>query len=481
MFLKKYFITVIFISLLLCLPMQKVNALYSPTISQNVAIIKEHILSSQAKNGTADVLEAIEDIKAYNKLRREGGYESGLSGEARLAMQMIEESSYLQARQHLFDSLAMVFNLNLYNREFISNCLRNEIWGLESLRDLVGQEMIKSYLKYDPVHGNLLKNDYLYLMSEIDRLKKYGSDPNAWILGQDASGKYQILTSNEYYFNSSESGSGAVNMFTRRYFNSDATGCPEGEFERAFENVNSSWQTLKVLGSGQGPWSADNASWGNIWEMARVNAKQKAKQWIIANQISLTLGKEEGASVNSLVKGGGWDRFVGKAKTELQIVDSMVGVVNPLFEAENWAGSGDKKCAYYLQEQNKYTGCTDAQKEQFKLCKSDPAAAKNQGINCDRFKDLTTPKTLGQISDEQLRLIKNNQKDKEAARTAFTYSINLDSIAEQSILTFDEDLSIMNGFIQQGYEKYGIDGGGSIPRLTYELSHVTRNMCMNKQ
>ncbi len=483
MLIKKYLITGMLVLGGLCLPIQGALALYSPVISQNVATIKSHILSSQAKNGTGTLLEAIKSIKSYNKVRREGGYASGISGEARVAQELILNQNYREVLQDPFASIWMVFNLNLYNKQFISNCLRNEIWGMEQLRDVVGQEMVKAYLMYDPVHGNLLKEDYLYIITEIDRLKKYGSDPNASIIAKDAKGKEIKMSSNQYFFNSPASDSGGTNMYTRKYFKSDLTGCPEGEFEKSFEQVARSWETLKTLGSGEGSFSFDGASWGSIWAMADANAKIRAKQWIQANQISLTLGEEEGANINSLVKGNGWDRFVGSAKTEIKIVENMVGLVTPLFDIKNWRTNGENKsgCVYYLKEENVYMDCQEYELKQWEQCKDDKTEAQKAGINCDRYRNLNAVRSLGEVAAEQLNLIENNEAAKKEATTAFTYSINLDSVAEQSIIEIDRELLLMNATIQQSYEGLGEKGGSSLPSLIKEVSHVTQNQCVNKQ
>ena len=282
------------------------NALYSPNVSRQVAVIQGHILSAQSKNGTGDLLEVINSIKAYNRNKRENGEETGISGEARIAQAMILENTYDQAIQDPAESLLMIFNFNAYNKEFISNCLRDEIWNLELVRDVVGQEMVKAYMLYDPIHGKLLEEDYLYLINEIKRLKKYGSKPNAMINTLNTEGRPVQISSNKYYFGMEADDESSINLYTRKYFHSDDTGCPDGEFEQVFEQVANQWKVVETLSSGQGSlWSADGDAWGNIWAMAEANAKVRAKQWIQANQISLTLAGEDGAQLQSLVNGGG--------------------------------------------------------------------------------------------------------------------------------------------------------------------------------
>lgn len=465
----------------LLIQVQPAAALYSPTISRNVAKIRSHMLSSQTVNGTGDLLEAINSIKVYNRLKREGGYESGVPGEARVAQELIINENYDQVIQHPLDSLFMVFNFNGYNDQWISNCLRNEIWGLESLRDQVGQEMVRAYLLYDPEHGALLKQDYQYLIAELDRLRKYGADPNAALSIKNTDGKVQSLTSNEYFFGNLEKGENTVNMYTRKFFNSDQTGCPDGEFEQTFEQVVRSYKTLKMLSSGRG--SSDGSNWGSIWEMAQANAKIKARQWIQANQITLTLGKEEGARINSLVKGDGWNRFVGNLESEVKIIENIAGSFTPLFDKKLWLTDGTNKseCVYYVPEEHQYVDCQEFQIEQLKQCKADEKKAFDEGINCDRFKDLSESETLLSQANDQLNVIDRNEQAKEEARTAFIYSITLDDVAEQAIYEMDMHLTMMNASIKQGYEGFGQQAGPSLPSLINEVSWVTQNQCINKQ
>lgn len=478
--IKKRFIG-LFVAIGLLIQIQPAAALYSPTISRNVAKIRSHILSSQTVNGTGDLLQAINSIKAYNRLKREGGYESGLPGEARVAQELIIKQNYEQVIQNPLDSLFMVFNFNGYNDQWISNCLRNEIWGLENLRDQVGQEMVRAYLLYDPEHGTLLKQDYQYLIAELDRLKKYGADPNAALYIKNANGKLQTLSSNQYFFNTPADGEDVINMYTRKFFNSDQTSCPDGEFEQTFEQIVRSYNTLKTLSSGKG--SSDGSSWGSIWEMAKANAKIKARQWIQANQITLTLGKEEGARINSLVKGDGWNTFVGNVKSEVRIIENMVGSFTPLFDRKKHLTDGTNKsgCTYYVPEEDQYVDCQELQIKQLEQCKADKEKAFADGINCDRFKNLSESETLLGQTNDQLNVIDRNEEAKEEARTAFIYSITLDDVAEQTIYEIDGHLRLMNASIQQGYEGLGKEAGPSLPSLINEVSWVTQNQCINKQ
>ncbi len=488
---KSLFITGLTFVLLMGLNVQSVQALYSPTISRNVSVIKEHMLSSQSVNGAGSLLSAIETIKTMREVEEAQGEETGISGQARVAQELVLENTYDAVIQNPYDSLFMVFNYNAYNEQFISNCLRDEIWSLESLRDVVGQEMIRSYLLYDPIHGGLLKEDYLYLINEIDLLRKYGSDPNAPISARNQSGELVTVSSNEYFFGMEASAENAINLYTRKYFHSDDTGCPDGEFEQAIKQVVNSWNSIASISSGENViWSnnegktdvqTDNAAWGSIWDMARANARVRAKQWTAANQISLTIAGEEGAQIQSLVKGGGWDKFTGEVSTQLEIVKNMVGPVTPLFDKSLWEYGGldtDKTsdCVIYYPEKSKFYDCDDQQLEELKLCRKEEEIAKAQGINCTRYESLDEVRSLTDLLSEQIDEKEENEIAQKEAQTAIVYAITLDSVAEEAIKQMDSELSVMNAVIAQGYQEQD-KGGSSITSLTKEVSFVAKYQC----
>ena len=73
---------IIGLTLLIGLTVQAENALalYSPKLSRQVSIIKQHVQDSQAQNGTESILEEIEQIKAYDRAKRASNKETGIAG-----------------------------------------------------------------------------------------------------------------------------------------------------------------------------------------------------------------------------------------------------------------------------------------------------------------------------------------------------------------------------------------------------------------
>lgn len=478
---KRNFITVMAILIGLIVQSGSVYAIYSPRLSQQVGIIKQHLEGSKAQNGSNTIIEEIEQIKAYDQAKTQAFEETGISGEARVAQEYIFNTTYDFLIQHPLDSIMMIFNFNGVNGEWISSCLRDDIWNLETVRDLVGAEMVKAYLLRDTFHGRLLQEDYKWLITHLDLLRKYGSDPTVQFQATDTSGKGVTVTSNKYFFGNDNAANYYLNVFD---FTTDPTGCPEGEFQEAFREVANSAKTLAVLSSGQG------VEWGDIWSMAKANARIRAREWIRANQISVTVGGEAGGRVQSLVKGGGWDRFVGNVGTQLRIAKNMVGPVTPWFDSSIYqpppstatanTGVGNEVCRFYYHEDELFRDCTENQIEQYEKCQDDEQTAIASGIRCERYRSAEEFISAGDKAQKQLALQADNAKTKKEVETAFIYSINLSSVAENNIYLMDEALWDMNQNIKRGYEAVDKEAGEGIPTLYREIATLAANQCPNK-
>lgn len=460
-----------------------VHALYSPRLSQTVSIIKEHVQSSQAQNGSKTILEEIENFKAFDKAKRDEGRETGISGDARVAQDLIFNTTINFFTLFPLDSIMMIFNFNATNGEWLSNCLRDEIWNLETLRDFVGSEMVKAYMLRDTYHGEILMVDYIYLSVHLDLLRKYGSDPTAMI--QTTEGEY---SSNNYFFGEKPQGPNPLNYYSNVgiFDSSDPTGCPEGEFEAAFDQVLRSFEVLKVLGSGQG------VEWGDIWTMAEANARIRAREWIRDNQISLTIGGEEGGSTESLVKGGGWDKFVGSVKTQLEIAKNMVGPVTAIIDyansdklenVEKFQDQVEKECILFDPEEGKegeFRNCEiPVESDMYRRCKEGKEPEQGD-VRCDRFRNRDQSFSVTHFLHNQIELIEENAKAKKEVETAFIYSITMDSVAENGVYFMGDLLWDMNSQIKRGYEDVHEDAGESIPTLTREVAALSARQCQNK-
>lgn len=430
-------------------------------------------------NGTETIQESVESLIAYNKAKKERGLETGISGDARVAQELMFKTTFQNLIQFPYDSLFMVFNFNMWNGEFISNCLRDEIWGLESLRDLVGQEMVKAYLMRDIIHGSLLKEDYAYLVAQLDLLRKHGSNPYALMKAENKDGDSVELTSSEYFFGTHANETNGLNYYSQAYFQSDKTGCPDGEFEQVFQNVANAAKSV-----GQMSFNPKNAiEWGSIKQMAQANARSRARQWIQANQITLTLGGEEGGRTNSIVKGRGWDGFVGNLKTQWQAMKTLVGPVTPFFSREFYrprnptVDAATAKCAFYDIEDEFYRDCEEGQIEQWRACKKNKEEAEEQGILCVRYRTIDEAISFSNKLNEQVKQVRQHEQILAEVQSAFVYSINLDSVSEQTIYEIDAILYIMNGTIERGYEGKGVGAGAGLPSLIEEVKVLSKRHC----
>lgn len=458
-------------------------AIYSPRLSQQASIIRQHIRESQAQNGSLSVLEEYEQIKAYDKAKREAFKESGISGDARVAQELVFNTTLDWIISHPFDSIFMVFNFNAQNNEWISSCLRDDIWSLETLRDMAASEMVKAYLLRDVYHGALLMEDYKYLVTNLTLLRKYGSDPNVEMQATDANLQPVKITSTKYFFGNE--GTDPNYYKDVPGWISNETGCPESEFQEAFREVVNSSKSLATLSSGGGK------EWGSIWQMAKANARIRARQWIKANQLSLTLGSEAGGRVESIVKGGGMKKFVGYWKTQWRILKDMVGPVTPLFDwslyhapaSTSTVSSGvGPDCVFYYHEDNEFRDCSATQMEQYDKCKKDSKSAENEeGIRCDRFRSATETLSIANKLNQQVALQQQNTEALEDVQNSFTYSLTLDSVAEQNIYFMEAILWDTNMNIKRGYEAVDKQAGDSIPTLTREVAALSKRQCANKQ
>lgn len=462
------------------------HAIYSPRLSIQAAIIRQHIMDSRAVNGSQTVLQEIERFKAYDKATRDPVTgqplkETGLAGNARVAQDLVFNTTLGFLVNFPFDSLFMVFNYNVVNNEWISQCLRDDIWNLETLRDMVGSEMIKAYLMRDPIHGDLLMEDYKYLITNLDLLREYGAYPGALIDATDKQGNPIQTTSTKYFFGND--GTDPNYYKDVEGWTSNETGCPESEFASAFQEVVNASNTLATLGSGGG----SNWSWGSILAMAQANARIRASQWIRANQLSLTLGGEQGGGYQSLVKGGGWDKFVGDVKTQWQVAEGMAGLVTPLFDWSKYkapatAANTTPSCMFYTPSDDLFRDCTLTQKQEYDECKKDLNNAVNvKHIPCGRFRNAAESISISNKLNAQQKLQEQNTQTLEDVRNAFTYSLTLDSVGEQNLYQLDQIVWDINMNIKRGYETVDKQAGLSIPTLTRKLTKMHDKQCANKQ
>ena len=465
-------------------------ALYSPRLSRGVSAIRQDVNSSRAQNGSQSVLEEVESIKAYDRASRENKEATGIPGDVNVAQEMILNSINIYKP---YDTLAMIFNYNYVNDEIVSTCLRDDIWQLETIRDIVGSEMLKAYMLRDTYHGDILARDYAYLTDNIDLLRKYGSNPQAKILVQNQNYFYGI-SSKEYFFGGDPPAEGELNY----YSNADPilgygqTTCPEGEFERAITEVVNSYKNITNTVGGNSLFSLER--WGDLMAMARANARSRARQWIRANEIGLTLGGEEGGNVESLIKRDGLNRFVGSIKTQWQILKNMVGPVTPFFDKKSYTAPPGTQaaeaalnsrtgqdCVYYYHEDGTFRDCLENQLEEYNRCKDDRQEAEERyGIDCDRYRNKNEIVSASDLLRRQQAMMEENANTMEDVETAFSYSLTFDSVGENNLYAMDDVLWDMNMQIQRGYEDVGDEDDKAVPTINRGVKTLLDKQCVNR-
>lgn len=200
-----------------------VYAIYSPTIAQRAGAIRQNILSAQAQNGTGSLQAARQHLEEEDRAARAEGRETGFPAKAGVALGKVLGYMFWETIQAPLDPIFMIFEIIPSTGEYVSTCLRNDIWMLQDLRDIVAQEMVKSYLMADEYHGDLLTADYDYLTDNIRILKEYGSHPEkriaVTVLENDIP-TIQYMTSGQYLFGTNAS----INPYSFDLFQKEVSG-----------------------------------------------------------------------------------------------------------------------------------------------------------------------------------------------------------------------------------------------------------------
>lgn len=278
--LNKRIIAGLLITIGLIVQVAPAHAIYSSRISSKVNEISRHIRTARSTHGTGTLYSIVDQVTSVDENRRQAGEATGISADAAKAQETVLENVLTEIFVNPLDSFFMAFNVIISSGTLISSCLRDDIWILEEMRDLTVQEMMKAYMSFDPINGDILFDDYEYLLTHIRLLKSKGA--NAAIGNKIKLSDGSDMSVNKYLFGSND----AENMY-ELLFNSDK-GCQSGEFDQAFAQVDRSFQTLLTLGSSSG------VDWGNLESMAKARARRKAAEYISKNQITAAIGGREG-------------------------------------------------------------------------------------------------------------------------------------------------------------------------------------------
>ncbi|MFH1012755.1 MAG: hypothetical protein V1760_03335 [Candidatus Peregrinibacteria bacterium] len=456
-------------------------AIMSPKLEAKIALIKEHAFQARQLNGTGGASgaydgvvelfddETMEKIKEDDRIRRETNTIPGLPG----LFHAYRNESKAHIAENEFGNYGETFSL-LFNYlpspgdgiggVTINSCVRDDLFELQDLRDAVLNEALRSALLQNDTHAKILWSDYNELRAEIDLLKAYVLAPQSF--------------EHSLFFESGQPD----------YYRTGA--CPRGgfwgDFSKAFEQLGRSWDVFTTsLGGGLGM-NTGGSQWGSIWEMALARGKVKAAQWVRKNQISLTLGGEQGGSDTSLANllrreglGGVGNVF----EQEWRIAKSMVGPVIPLFDHDLYftaaqaiaVGLGanesildDNACAYYYADKNIWTGCTASQLEAF------------EKGECRECRDKVEVSTSLAAAQQLQYAVEARNFLLGQTRNALQFNLQFNSIAEQSIVELDKKLRDLDAQIRRGINAFDDKAGASIPDACEQVRIILLKQCPNK-
>ncbi len=290
--LKRLLAFSVALSLLLPLPAQ---AFFSPILAGQGRQIAQDIFEAKQKNGAGDFYLAYRKAFAEDKQRQKNKEATGTSPWFNVLWSQ-SQPSLLGGLYTGVESLFLLFNYLISGNadilggwlpgEFVSSCLRNEIWEAQQMMDDALNEALKAAILFDVALAQKLWNDYLYMKTAVSLLRNDHKSPTA------------ALT----FFGEADP---AKNLYVT---------CPYGEFTQAFKKVAQSgealWQTLQSVSQISGglmdtiaafsPDACTKIGNDNACQIRR-RAQKDANDWFAKNQVSLTLRGEKGGSSVSLV------------------------------------------------------------------------------------------------------------------------------------------------------------------------------------
>jgi hypothetical protein len=198
---------------------------------------------------------------------------------------------------NFWDGLSLLWKswqIPYIKKKSISNCLRDDIWELQALKEQVLNELMKTSIMSDYARSSQLWSDY-QMLDKIITGEWYanGEVSESINLKKDADNDIWFPDSQNFYVD-----------------------CPYGDFTQAWEDINRALKAFEAIGQG----SIELGSFGSLAKVAEQRAIKRAQQWIKANQITLTIGGPEGSSPRSLRDGPGLAGLAADFKTEMSYV-----------------------------------------------------------------------------------------------------------------------------------------------------------------
>ena len=263
-------------------------AIYSPVLSDEVGIVKKHIVQSKQVNGVGSFASAYQKAKTPNE-----GFLSTYSTS-------IKQEIIHSLTGSFQDGMSLLAGYWLDRQEGISNCLRDDIWTLKALQEELINEVLKAAILNDTTNASILWGDYQLISKRI-------SDGKITVNGTEIykAGLKKTSSRTDIWFPK-----GGQNYYTN---------CPYTDFGPAFKRLKESFDNLKETFEKKDG-SQALGSFSAMKEVAKQKAIRKAEQWFDKNKLSLTLGGEGGYSPRSLTNGPGLKGLVADIETELGLI-----------------------------------------------------------------------------------------------------------------------------------------------------------------
>ncbi len=317
-----------------------VSAFYSPLASQTARSAKDHIKESRRVNGKGDLAIVVDNLLKKDSENRKLNKTVAIKTEAAEALTKVASHILEELFLAPLDSITMIFNYILSENSYISMCLRDDIWMLESLKDMTAKEGIKAYMLGDSTNGNILFDDYDKLRLIIRLLKKYGNRPHEKNIetgiDEELIVKEKDKTIKELFYFSND----ADYYYTDASYDGKEVGCP-GEFMPAIKEIVNAYDGLSttITTGGEG--------WGDLAATAKRRGEKKAAAWIEKNQIKVSIKGEKGGNPmsvsakdikQSIIKNGNKNlaKITGVQKSNLETAKSLIGIPAKSFTWDKW-------------------------------------------------------------------------------------------------------------------------------------------------
>lgn len=369
------------------------------------------------------------------------------------------------------DSITMIFGFILSEGNYVSSCLRDDIWMLEELGYYAFRESTKSFIMADDEMGRELWNDYNKIRKLVKFLKKNGNDPKKEIIdGGTTKTVKQIL----YGVDSTD----IAYFYVDAPFDESEDGCP-GEFYPAIKQIVDTFKTL------DDSFNAGETGWGDLMAVAEARGKKKADDWIKKNQFTFTLGGEKGGNSTSLYSQNGRSKLLGTLKTNLTELNVIIGPVTPLFNWELYETIGEAiaigfgadeeilkdnlteddikdNCAFYTNN-NTFIKCNEDELAEFKAG------------TCDRCRPMVDSNNAIQALDQFSLDVEEHEEKKTNIKRTFYYNLSLVDVANSVLIEFDDELFSINEEIKNAFDE---KSGKTLPSLKKNIGAIEKKHCV---